>query len=320
MRRHPLAEPLGVPVENATANTFQYQSGTASAGAASAPGTIISSQQSWAVPYEPAYKTAWEAFVAAGILHFNQSPHLSQIAYIRVGRATGGEAYPYCTNILEGLPSPNTYSMNGWLQYFTEIDDFVQAQNPAMQILDPLNAAETPPLTSYGSAEAQIAVAHHNAKGVVNGFGSQGMRSADISNYPQNPDTCSSDWCAMFDKYYTAGYPLELQQIDLSSPSASINSDSETGDLRPLLPFAVQRHMTILELYAFDALLAYDPNYCVLPLNHGVCGPGSIEIPITTLDPTLQGPYFQVVGQKGQNGATGDGSYAAAINKTEGPH
>lgn len=314
-----VAEPLGVPVKNVTANSFQYQSGTHTADAASTPGTIISSQQSWPVPYESPYKTAWEAFVAAGIAHFNQSPHLSQIAYMRVGRATGGEAYPYCTNILEALPTPNTYSMSGWLQYFTDIDDFVQAQSPAMQILDPINAAETPPLNSYGASEAAIAVAHHNAKNVVNGFGSQGMRSSDITNYPQNPDLCSSDWCAMFDQYYSAGYPLELQQIDLSDPTASLNPMSQTGDLRPLLPFAVQRHMTILELYAYDALLAYDPNYCVLTVpDTQVCTTGSVQIPATTLPPADQYPYFQLVGQPGQTGATGDGSYAKAVNQTEG--
>jgi hypothetical protein len=316
-----VAEPLGVPVQNATANTFQYQSGTLSADAASTPGTIISSQQSWPVPYESTYKTAWEAFVAAGIAHFNQSPNLSQIAYMRVGRATGGEAYPYCTDTLEALPAPNTYSMNGWLQYFTDIDDFVQAQNPAMQILDPLNAAETPPQNSYGQAEAQIAVAHHNAKNMVNGFGSQGLRASDIPNYAQSADLCSSDWCAMFNQYYSSGYPLELQQIDLSDPTASLNPMSQTQDLRPLLPFAVQRHMTILELYAFDALLAYDPNYCVLTVpDTQTCAAGSVQIPATTLPPADQYPYFQLVGQPGQAGATGDGSYAKVINQTDGPH
>lgn len=125
----------------------------------------------------------------------------------------------------------------------------------------------------------------------------------------------------MFNQYYTSGYPLELQQIDLSDPTASLNPLSETGDLRPLLPFAVQRHMTILELYAFDALLAYDPNYCVLTVpDTGVCAAGSIEIPPTVLPPADQHPYFQLVGQPGQTGATGDGSYATVINKTQGQH
>jgi hypothetical protein len=125
----------------------------------------------------------------------------------------------------------------------------------------------------------------------------------------------------MFNQYDTAGFPLELQQIDLSDPTASLNPDSETGDLRPLLPFAVQRHMTILELNSYDALLAYDPNYCVLATpDNGTCAAGSIEIPVTVLPPQDQNPYFQLVGQKGQTGATGDGSYATVINQTQGQH
>jgi hypothetical protein len=316
-----VAEPSGVPVQNATGNTFQYQSGTHSADAASIPGTIISSQQSWPVPYEPPYKTAWEAFIAAASIHFNNSPNLSQITYMRIGRSAGGEAFPYCTDTLEALPGESAYTKAGWLQYYTDIDDFIQQQNPVIQMLDPLNEAGSPSDNTYGSAEAQIAVSHQNAKGKVNGFGSQGLRASDIANYAQSADDCASDWCAMFNNYYTAGYPLELQQIDLSDPTASINPQSETGDLRPLLPFAVERHMTILELYSFDALLAYDPNYCVLAVpDNGTCAAGSIEIPPTVLPPEDQNPYFQLVGQPGQSGAKGDGSYAKVVNQTQGQH
>ena len=314
------ADPLGVQVQNATANTFQYQSGAHAAGSASTPGTVISIQQSWPVPYEAPYRTAWEAFIAAAVLHFNASPHLAQISYMRVGRSVGGEAFPYCTDNLMQLPSPNTYTKDGWLQYYTDIADFVEAQNPKMQILDPLNAAGMPEDPTYGTAEAQIAVAHHNASGQTNGFGSQGLQSSDITNYGANPQGyCASDWCGTFNTYFQSGMPLELQQESLSDPTHL--TQSPTGDLRPLLPFAVDRHVTILELYDLDALLAYDPNYCVLPVpNNGLCAPGSVEIPAIILPPQDQQPYFQAVGQAGQAGGTGDGSYAAAINSAQGQH
>jgi len=91
-----------------------------SAGSASVPGTVVSVQQSWPVPYETPYKTGWEAFVAAAIVHYNDSPHLSQISYMRVGRSVGGEAYPPCTPSLEQIPPPNTYTKSGWLQYYTD--------------------------------------------------------------------------------------------------------------------------------------------------------------------------------------------------------
>jgi hypothetical protein len=314
-----VAEPQGVPVLNATENTFQFQSGTKATGSASIPGTIISAKQSWPVVYESPYKTAWEAFVAAAIAHFNNIPTRSQIVYMRVGRGAGGEAFPYCVDTLQSLPAPNTYTKDLWLQYYTDIDDFVEAQKPLFQIMDPMNQAGDPLDSTYGEAEAQIAVAHQNANGTINGFGTQGLQSSDIANYAKSPDDCDSDWCAMFNTYYTAGYPLALQQLSLSDPTGVLNPG--TGDLRPLLPFAVERHMKILELYALDALLAYDPNYCVIANpDNGFCAAGSVEIPPTTLPPQDQEPYFQLVGQPGQPAAKGDGSYATVINQTQGQH
>ncbi len=315
------ANPLGVAIQNATSNTFQYHTAVAAAGSATTPGTVIAPHQSYPVPYEAPYKTGWEAFVAAAILHYNASPNLSQISYMRVGRSVGGEAYPQCMGNMEQIPAPNTYTRSGWLQYYTDIDELVQAQNPKMQILDPLNESGSGSSAdpSYGSDEAQIAVTYKNGAGKTNGVGSQGLQAGDIANYA-NGQNCTSDWCGAFDTYASKGIPLELQQLGLSAPVAITGTNSATGDLRPLLPFAVSRHMTILEFYYLDALLAYDPNYCVLPAVNGLCGPGSVQIPVITLPLQDQLPYFQSVGQPGQSGATGDGSYAKVINSTEGQH
>jgi hypothetical protein len=313
----------GVLVQNVSGNTFQYQSGNSTAGSATTPGTVISRQQSYPVPYETTYKTAWEAFVGGAIYHFNHSPNLAQIDYMRVGRSLGGEAYPLCLPTMAALPAPNTYTKSGWLAYYTAIDDFVQLQNPKMLILDPLNEAGTgmpgdPKDPSYGTAEAAIAVAHKNANNVVNGFGSQGLQASDIAKYP----SCASDWCNQFNANYQSNDNLELQQLSLSAPVSASGVNSATGDLRPLLPFAVSHHMTILELYNLDALLAYDPNYCVINSpDNGLCGAGSVEIPTIVLPVTAQEPYFQNAGQPGQGGAAkGDGSYAATINSTQGQH
>jgi hypothetical protein len=314
--------PLGVPVLNATSTSFQYQSGIQSAGTSSVQQTVISAEQSYPVPYETPYMTAYEAFVAAVIAHYNASANLSQISYMRVGRSVGGEAYPYCISNLENLPAPNTYSMTAWLNFYTDIDEFVQAQNPKMEILDPLNESGSGSTAdkTYGSDEAGIAVSYKNASGATNGFGSQGLQASDITNYAAASD-CSSDWCNMFNQYYQTGIPLELQQYGLSAPVAITNTTSATGDLRPLLPFAVQRHMTVLELYYLDALLAYDPNYCVLTGTAGACdATSSVSIPTIELPAGDQYTYFQAVGQPGQTGATGDGSYATTINTTQGQH
>jgi len=318
------ANPQGVPVQNATANTFQYQTSVAVADSGpTALGTVVSAQQSWPVPYEIPYAMAWKAFIAAAIVHFNASPNLSQIDYMRVGRSVGGEAYPYCLSNLEQLSSPNTFTMSAWLQYYTDIDQVVQSQEPKMQVLDPLNEAGSGASadTNYGSSEAQIAVQYKNASGATNGVGSQGLQASDITAYSAN-QPCSSDWCGVFDSDYQLGIPLELQQADLSAPVSIAGTTSATADLRPLLPFAVDRHMSILELYSLDALLAYDPNYCVLvPGNAGACdATNSVYISPIELPPGDQYTYFQAVGQPGQAGATGDGSYASTINSTEGQH
>jgi hypothetical protein len=319
------ASPQGVVVQNATGDTFQYQSGVLTAGTATVPGTVISAQQSWNVPYEAPYKAAWESFIAAAIAHFNASPNLSQISYMRIGRSVGGEAYPYCAATLKSLPALNAYTKSGWLAYYEEIGDFIQSQAPRMMILDPLNEADSPVDASYGTAEAEIAVAHHNVVGLVNAFGAQGLRANDVANYAKIPAAyCASDWCGSFDTYYESEPNLELQQRDLSDPLGM--TGSLTGDLRPLLPFAVGRHATILELYALDALLAFDPNYCVLTVpDTGLCAAGSVSIAPTDQPPTHlpvqnQYPYFQAVGQPGQQGARGDASYAAAVKNASGTH
>lgn len=311
----------GVTVQNATSTTFQYQTGVTTAGGATTPGTTVSEQQSFPVPYETPYKSAWEAFVAAAILHYNASPNLSQISYLRVGRAAGGEAFPLCQQNMEQLAAPNTYTRDGWLAYYTDIDQFVQSQNPKMQILDPLNEAGSGANAdvSYADDEAQTAVSFKNGAGAANGIGSQGLQVSDVTNYAAGGN-CTSDWCGAFKTYAKIGIPLELQPLGLSAPVQLSGTSQSTGDLRTLLPFAVQRHMTILELYYLDALLAYDPNYCVLPATNGLCGPGSVQIPIIALPPQDQLPYFQAVGQPSQSGATGDGSYAKVINSTEGQH
>jgi hypothetical protein len=312
-----VATPGGVVVQNATSGSFQYQSGTHTANSATVSGQTISLPQSWFVPYEPGYKEAWKPFVAAALLHYANNP---QVGYMRVGRSAGAEAFPYCPAAMKTLPNPNTYSETVWLNYYTEIEDFVQAQNPTMQILDPLNAAETPSNYTYSSAEASFAVVHTNALGAPNGVGNQGLQASDITNY-NGGQHCSSDWCGIFGSYYQMIYPLELQQADLSNPTGATNVSSATGDLRPLLPFAAQRHATILELYYLDSLLAYDQDYCVLTVpDSGMCAAGSVSIPSINLPPSDQYPYFQAVGQPGRAGATGDASYATAINTAHGPH
>jgi hypothetical protein len=84
------------------------------------------------------------------------------------------------------------------------------------------------------------------------GIGSQGLQSSDLTNYPN----CTVDWCNLFNQY-TGQVPLELQTLSQSDPSGA----GATGSLVTLLPFAVQHHATIMELYWEDWLTGFDPNF-----------------------------------------------------------
>jgi len=177
---------------------------------------------------------------------------------------------------------------------------------------------------------------------------------------PPVPDT-GNNWGCMFLKYWSDAnnteyntpndtpspttVPLELQQIDCSNPCVDgtctdqgSNSDScflsslapgKTQDLRLVYPFATQHHVSVLELYSQDALLAFDPFYCTLS---GISCSSS-GVTFTKLTAPTQNEFFQDVGigdknncylnyngGTNQSGAHGDCSYAAAMYAAHGYH
>jgi hypothetical protein len=222
---------------------------------------------------------------------------------------------------------------------------------------------------SYATDEAMIAVGQSNGVGQFNGFGSQGLQQSDVTNgtlgfQPANcpdgtnpPDT-ANNWGCMFAKYWPGSVPtgsmtaspttvpLELQQIDCSNPCAVVTGNctnqglpgdtcmqggvpGKTQDLRTLYPFTTQNHVSILELYNQDALLAFDPNYCLLVSS--ACSSTGVVFP--TLTAGTQFEFFQDAGIGNTNncytsyitgmpqtGANGDCSYAAAIYAAHGYH
>ena len=149
--------------------------------------TAITAVQSWPVPYETPYASAYEAFLRAAIYHFNNLNISSQqtaanIGYIRVGVGAGGEAGVICASVLHTwtsyIESTWVNGTNGW---YDTVNSVVQAANPRMQILFSINAGDPAAFNaSYATQEAASAAAHYNAIGGYNGFGSQGLQSADI--------------------------------------------------------------------------------------------------------------------------------------------
>lgn len=228
----------------------------------------------------------------------------------------------------------------GWLDYFDEMIDWGESQTPFMKFFAPIDTADND--ATYGLAEAGTAAVSSNGRGVIDGFGSQGLSLLDYMN---GCALSTSDWCTSFGTYYQNASPLELQQISLSdeqdgncstqSPpplNACGTPPRDSGDLRVWLPFAVSNHVSVIELYYLDAALAFDPNYCTSIIG-GLCSGYSIGTN-TFLTQTLQATFMNDVGQGSTTGvnncplgttgaggaSTGNCAYANAINAAHGPH
>jgi hypothetical protein len=328
--------------------------------------TAVAGLQSWIVPYENPYASAYQAFLKAAIYHFNHYNNIAsgfqqttkQIGYVRPGVGRQSEATPICTTELEFggiIPSNPVYSQPIWEGWYATVNSAVQSAGPLMQIMFSIDAGD--PLArdaSYATDEAGIAVSHSNAVGMYNGFGSQGLANSDQSTfvlgncddtYTGAPNT-NENWGCMFAKYWSGAtgvttnmpavpttVPLELQQVDCSNPTGyssgsgtcflSSHPPGMTGDLRTLYPFAVTNHVSILELYSQDALLAYDTKFCDVGTSCTLSG-GSCNQTVgydwfgTSLSADEQCNFFENVGQ-GVSCTTG-GCYDKAINAAQGNH
>ncbi len=267
----------GAPVTVDSDNEFSYTPlGPSCSSPAASNTNFVSAFQSWPVPYEWPYKSALKALWAATFAHFNPTYSANfgsgnvvvagQLGYIRPGESADGEAYPYCESNLESLPVPYVYTESLWEGYYSEMLQWGQSQTPYMSFFAPLNSTAAYP--DYGTYEAGVAATTSNGHGVIDGFGSQGLSILDTAAF----NGCSgstSDWCDSFGTYYGTGMPRELQQLSLSDeensmscPGCGVPPNGNSGDLLVWLPFAVENHMTVLELYTLDAALAFDPNYC----------------------------------------------------------
>jgi hypothetical protein len=207
------------------------------------------------VVYEKPYMTAYQAFIAKVIAHYNGN---ATIGYMRFGLSVGDETDAYCTPQLQSVPSPNTFagdpSPSTWENYLSAMVGYEHSQKPTMLLLNSLNALNTtaPNFTVVPDFEAGLAKSNNF------GFGSNGLQKSDIQA-SQDGKTCTSDWCALFDQY-AGQVPLELQTSTISDPTDS-DPNNPTGSLANLIPVVVQHHATILELSLPDLYIGLDPNY-----------------------------------------------------------
>jgi hypothetical protein len=256
----------------------------------------------------------------AANLHFNPNYKINgttivgangtnQLGYVRSGTWVGGESFPECIsggtlNGLTGLPSPygfTTSPTNTWLVDYQNKVSYIQSLDPQMQRLWPIDDG-TP--ATLPDSMAGIAIAAGNGFGYINGFGSQGLSLLDTGC-----TGAAADWCNLFDNNYTRGMPLELQQIAISNPDVPQSSCTNpggqcgtppkvSGDMRIWLPFAIQHHATVIEMYYQDLGLAFDQNYC----NNG--GSQCYHLPTINGNPNPYTWYCEV-GYGAQHGYNG---------------
>lgn len=157
-------------------------------------GSAIASQQSYPVPTQLPYKTAFRAFLAAAVYHFAHTNtgmggviNKDQIAYMRVGIGYGAEAVPSCQ-----AQWPSDTTKDAWLNFYADTNAYLMGiTNAAAQGIGgtifhtqtPINAGGTvisPDLT-YADIEAALTVQYTGGDGKRFGFGSQGLQATDNS-------------------------------------------------------------------------------------------------------------------------------------------
>jgi len=217
------------------------------------------------VSYELPFMTAYKAFIAQVIKHYNGNK-TTPIGYIRFGFSQGGENSPECNDFWPNF-SQTAYVTN----YIGPMTQWVTAQSPQMTILEDLHALGNQSdagYTAYPDQEAQIAVANGE------GFGTNGLQKADVNsvNNGNNPP-CDSDWCALFQQYVsTPGITLSLQTLQWSDPTGAAQTGSlaTAGNSEGIISLAKANGANNLELYLADVAIAFDAgNYCQYP--HSVC-------------------------------------------------
>lgn len=261
-------------------STNPFFSQTSTNGGGSWNATTSSDISGLPVSYELPFMTAYQAFIAQVIQHYNGNT-ATPIGYIRFGFSQGGEDSPEC-NQYWGPPGAPNYSKTVYLSYIQQMTNFVKSQNPTMTILGDLHAVGAPGSVDYGYAdlEASYAVADNF------GFGTNGLQASDITNFDANLP-CDSDWCALFTPAggFTYNPTLSLQTLQWTDPT---NSDptNPTGSLTTIEPFAKLHGANNLELYQADVAIAFDSaNYC--NYKHSAC---------STINPgTYSTPYAQAI-------------------------
>jgi hypothetical protein len=168
----------------------------------------------------------------------------SSIGYIRFGLGAGGETFPACMHAFREYG----FSKERWRSYVFQMLDYEKSLNSPKLLMVALNTFGNPPDLSFTHAVAERAA----GDGIA--IASQGLSLEDAQR-DQSGEPCRGDWCGIF-REKRGKVPFELQTLHRSQPDRS----GPVGSIVDLLPFGLQLHVQMFEIYLQDWMVAYDPN------------------------------------------------------------
>jgi hypothetical protein len=186
------------------------------------------------------FMESYQQFMKEIAQHFGNNP---AVGYIRFGLGIGGETFPVCMYALrdKGFNAPV------WRKYLFDMLDYEATLKSPKTFMVGINTFGEPPNIDFVDAVADRAVQDNIA------IGSQAL-SIDDLRADKAGEPCAVDWCHVF-RQAQGKVPLELQTLEDTNPDRT----GKVGSLVDLLPFALQLHTQIFEIYAQDWLIAYDP-------------------------------------------------------------
>ncbi len=190
--------------------------------------------------WDKAFMGNYQQFMKEIAQHFSNNP---AVGYIRFGLGIGGETFPVCMYALR----EKGFSAPVWRKYLFDMLDYEATLKSPKTFMVGINTFGEPPNIDFVDAVADRALQDNIA------IGSQAL-SMDDPRADKAGEPCAVDWCQVF-RVAQGKVPLELQTLEETNPDRT----GKVGSLADLLPFALQLHTQIFEIYTQDWLIAYDP-------------------------------------------------------------
>jgi hypothetical protein len=212
------------------------------------------------VYWSPNFINAWEAFLNLITARYNSN---TDVDFYQPGFGRGFEDYIAPSaggTACDAILTPLGYSTTTFLSYLSSMATFIASAAAGKPVIFSINYLDYPGCSNPGSPNCDTGdplTEASYAAGAGLGIGSQGLQASDLTAL-QSGLPCDNNSCAAF-----ADYPhtpiREWQTASLSDPTNG--SGNITGDLAPLLPFAVNNGATLIEPYTNDALCAFDTSW-----------------------------------------------------------